>query len=226
MLAGVMGIRLSPASRTRRLGATMFWSLALLVIGTLWIRHFSFYYLIAWLPGIDSVRAVSRIIVVMLLPMSVLIGLGVDFIRNSLERQRLVAFGAVVAMAVLIVMEPLSVPPRSDTIAVWRERQAALKVMLPAELPTDAIIWVRTGSEVPVDMIHADLDAMILGQDIGRPVLNGYSGNQPPGNIGSGSCYSVEQKLQGYSDFMGGVDVSGFAKRVVMLDLTPCGQAQ
>jgi hypothetical protein len=226
MLAGAAGTWLRPASPTGRLGAIMFWSLALLVIGTLWIRNFSFYYLIAWLPGVDSVRAVSRIIVVMLLPMSVLIGLGVDFIRCRLEKRRFVASGAVVAMAVLIVLEPLSVPPRSDTIAMWQERQAALRAILPAELPTDAIIWVRTGSEVPVHMVHADLDAMILGQDIGRPVLNGYSGNQPPGNIGSDSCDSVEQKLQGYSDFMGGVDISSYAKRVVTLDLSPCGQVQ
>ncbi|WP_367781431.1 hypothetical protein [Mesorhizobium marinum] len=221
--AGILGAWRQPGSR---IGKTMMWSLLLLMIGTLWIKHFSFYYLIAWLPGINAVRAVTRIIVVMLLPISVLAGLGVDYLRRAVGRTAMADVAVVLASAALVVLEPLNVPPRSDPIAMWQERQAALKAILPTDLPPDAIIWVRTGSDVRVDMVHAELDAMILAQDIGRPTLNGYSGNQPPGNIGSDSCDSVEDKLRGYADFMGGIDVSDYVKRVVTLDLSPCGKAQ
>jgi hypothetical protein len=222
MLVGIAAIRLRPSLPTARLGVAMFWSLVLLVLGTLWVGGISLYYLIAWIPGISSVRAVTRIIVVMLLPMSVLVALGVDFIQRSLEGKRLVSYAAPAILAVLIAAEPLSVPPRSDPIAMWHERQAALRALLPAQLPADAIIWVRTGSTTIRDIIHAELDGMILGQDIGRPTLNGYSGNQPPRNIGSNSCDTVEDKLKGYAEFMGGIDISALARRVVTLDLSPC----
>jgi hypothetical protein len=224
MLVGVAATRRRRALLTSRLGVTMIWSFILLMIGTLWIGGFSLYYLIAWISGISSVRAVTRIVLVMLLPMSVLVALGVDFVRRSLERRKFLSFAAPAILAALITAEPLNVPPRSDTIAMWQERQAAVRALLPAQLAANAIVWVRTGSDVQVDMFHAELDGMILGQDIRRPTLNGYSGNEPPGNIGSSSCDSVEEKLKAYSDFMGGIDVSGYAERVVTLDLSPCTQ--
>ena len=224
MVVGVVATRLRPSLPTARLGVTMFWSLVLLVLGTLWVGGFSLYYLIAWMPGISSVRAVTRIIVVMLLPMSVLVALGADFLLQSLQTRRFLAAAATVVLALIIAVEPLNVPPRSDPITLWQERQAAVRALLPAQLPADAIIWVRTGSTATRDIIHAELDGMILGQDIGRPTLNGYSGNQPPRNIGSDSCDTVEDKPKGYADFMGGLDISALARRVVTLDLSPCGQ--
>lgn len=195
--------------------------LALLFAGTLYIGQLSFYYLIAWLPGINAIRAVSRIILIMLLPMSVLLALGAEVIWRRFGRGARAAVPVLGCLAALVIAEPLSFDKKGVPIVEWQWRLAAAKALLPPTMPKDAILFVRSGSPNELQQVYAELDAMLLGQDLGRPVLNGASPFAPPG-YRLLRCIPINERLDSYSSFMGGIDVSGYARRLVVLDLRPC----
>ncbi|KKD57706.1 hypothetical protein VM57_02140 [Stenotrophomonas maltophilia] len=58
------------------IGRLAFVSLLLLVAGTLNVSNFSIYRLFLHVPGIDSIRAVTRVMLVMVVPLGILAGIG------------------------------------------------------------------------------------------------------------------------------------------------------
>jgi hypothetical protein len=127
-------------------------------------------------------------------------------------------------LAILLATEPLSVNQYSTPIAKWRERLDTVKVLLPTAMPSDAILLVRTSSSDVHEQIFSEIDAMMLGQDLGYPVLNGYSAFAPPG-YRLRPCILPRGRLMGYSHFNHDTDVSGYARRLVVLDLGTCPAA-
>jgi hypothetical protein len=199
-------------------------ALALLIAGTLWIADLSLYYLVSWLPGIKGIRAVTRIIIIMLVPMAVLVALGADAVGRRFGRSARTAVPALAIVAALVVVEPLTGDMGATPIAKWRERLDAVKALLPRHLPGDAILLVRTSSRDFREMVHVELDAMLLGQDLGRPVLNGYSAFEPPG-YQLRPCPRPEPRFR-YAKLYLGADASGdYARRLVVLDLGTCPAA-
>jgi hypothetical protein len=203
------------------LATTMLITLALLIALTLYVGELSLYLLLARLPGIEGMRAVTRIILVMLLPLSVLAALGAEAVWRRFGRN--VASGTLVLaiLAALVIVEPLSVRTSSAPIAEWRARVDRVRGQLPPALPENAILLVRTASADPVEQIHAELDAMLLGQDLGRPVLNGYSAFAPPG-YRLQPCASAGERLTGYARFAGSADASEYRRRLLVVDLGAC----
>jgi hypothetical protein len=185
-------------------------ALALLIAGTLWLVDFSLYYLVTWLPGVKGLRAVSRIILIMLVPLSVLVALGADAAWRRFGRSALSAVPALAVLAALVVVEPLTGITRGTPIAQWRARLDAVKALLPPDLPRDAILLVRSNSRRYADLFPTEVDAMLLGQDLGYPVLNGYSGFYPPG-YQIRPCPRAEERYRDAS-----------LRRVVLLDLGSC----
>jgi hypothetical protein len=203
------------------LAPVMLVALALLVLGTLWIDYLSLYYLLAWLPGIKEIRAVARIILIMLAPLSVLVALGADAILRGLRPGERAGVPVLAGLAILLATEPLSVTQYSTPIAKWRERLDTVRALLPPAMPQDAILLVRTGSADVHEQIFSEIDAMILGQDLNYPVLNGYSAFAPPG-YRLRPCILARGRLMGYSHFTSGTDASHDARRLVVLDLGAC----
>jgi hypothetical protein len=196
-------------------------ALALLIAGTLWVDGMSFYSLVVWLPGIEVIRAVSRIILIMLVPMSVLVALGADALWHRLGRTLPAKVTVLAGLAALLVVEPLTVATRGTPIAQWRSRLDAVKALLPPAVPKDAILFVRTSSTDFLEQIMSELDAMLLGQDLGYPVLNGFSAFTPPG-YGLRPCASARERLIGYSRALGGIDISAYSSRLVVVDQGTC----
>ena len=206
------------------LAPAMLISLALLFFGTLWFGNMSLYQLIAWLPGVGAIRDVTRVIFIMLVPMSVLVALGADAVWRRFGKRAWTAVPVLAALAALVAVEPLSVAKAGTPIAQWQERLDAVKALLPPAVPEDAILMVRTGSASLEERIFVELDAMVLGQDLRRPVLNGYSAFVPPG-YWIRPCASARDRLTGYSLFMRGVNASSYARRLIVLDLDRCPPA-
>lgn len=198
-------------------------ALALLMVGTFWFGY-SFYYLVAWLPGINAIRAVSRIILTLLLPMSILVALGADLAWRRFGRGRRM-LPVLAVLAALTIVEPLTVETASVSIAEWQARVDAAKKRLPPSMPKDAIVMVRTGSRNETMQVYAEIDGMVLGQDLGYPVLNGTAPFAPPG-YRFRRCAAAGERLEGYSRFMGGIDTSGYAARLVVVDLSACPKTQ
>jgi hypothetical protein len=203
--------------------------LGVLALGALWLRYLTLYHLISWLPGIDGIRAVARIIFIMLVPMSVLVALGAEVVWRRLGQSVPSAVLVLAGLAALLAVEPLTTAKQSTPIATWRGRVAAVRALLPASVPSDGVLMVRTGSAA----LHqpflseaqaVELDAMLLGQDLGYPVLNGYSGFAPPGYRAQPlPCASAAERLDGHARFMGGAAAgASHARRLLILELNPC----
>jgi hypothetical protein len=197
-------------------------ALALLIVGTLWITEdLSLYHLISWLPGIKGIRAVSRIILIMLVPLSVLVALGADAILRRFGRSALSAVPALALLGALVAVEPLTGIMRGSDITRWRARLDAVKALLPPDLPKDAILLARSNSRRYEDLIATELDGMVLGQDLGHPVFNGYAAFEAPG-YRLRPCPPAEERYWRARYYVG-VDASAdYKRRLVYLDRGAC----
>jgi hypothetical protein len=210
-------------ARVPGLTQTMLIALGLLFVGTLGIGGLSLYYLIAWLPGIDALRGVSRVIFIMLTPMAVLVALGADAAWRG--RRSVWAMPLLAALTALVIAEPLSVRLVGTPIAAGQARLDAAKALLPPALPKDAVLLLRTDSADAYEQVLVELDAMVLGQDLGRPVLNGYSGFQPLG-YAPRACPSAKERLWGHFLFTRErIKISDYRPRLVVIDLGSCPPA-
>jgi hypothetical protein len=222
--------------------------LALVVIGSLWRRtphreaaivnivallilvgitlhlgphsRYTPYRLLARLPGLSAIRAVSRIIVIMLWPIAVVAAIAVDGMWRSSRR---VVFRPLACIAIVLVfLESCSVIQWSFPKAEAERRLMQLRSALPSQLPESPILLVREGNPFYL----ADLDAMLLSQTSGWSTFNGYSGNTPPNWDGLKRC-TVFPKLivRSLAFFTGHVTESAYlqvARRVVPVGFDDC----
>lgn len=174
--AGIIGLVLvGLLTSARQLRWVALLSIVVLVTLTLSVRGHSLYLLLSGLPGINSIRAVARIGLVLAMPMALLVAIGVDGARARGSLWGLVAG----VLALVMVGESAAMRTVHYDIAQQREAMVALQQQLPRPMQGDAIVYVATVRERP--FYETELDGMVLGQLLGIPTLNGYSGNVPPG---------------------------------------------
>lgn len=198
-------------------------ALFLLFALTLLIGNVSLYRAMLHVPGLSSVRAVSRIVLVMLLPFGILVACGIAWIEGKLSVS---PWRWIVLLFVIVGLtaESVGYRPYSTPVQVWRDRLDRVRTLLPAEgLPHDAILFV-TGHRGPDPLDAAELDGMILAQDLGVPTLNGYSGNSPPGYFKPDPCLHFRNRLDGYFAFKPRPAFSEqtLASRVRVISPEPC----
>jgi hypothetical protein len=193
-----------------------------LVALTLMAFHLTLYRLVYALPGLGAIRAVTRIIVVLLFPVAMVCAVGVDALLERARELQTARRGAAVAMraalAVLlagVVLEAVLIRHIATRKAGWQSQlttmQAALDAMhLPSmpPAPPDArpvlFVPLRPGELY----FYAELDGMMLAQQNGFATLNGYSGNMPPGIDLSTDGASAANRLLAYFNFLGIADES------------------
>lgn len=183
-----------------RVGRTALIALLVIVALTLLIGNVTAYRALLHLPGLSSVRAVSRIVLVMLLPFGILVAVGVDRMAPWIARGRwrwivlLLVIGSVTA-------ESLSYRPYATPAQNWRDRQVGLRSLMPADgFPPDTILFV-TGQRGSGTLHDVEVDGIILAQDLGLATLNGYSGNIPPNYFKPDPCLDFRNRLDGYFAF-------------------------
>ncbi len=218
-LIALAGLWQAWQGRLQQAGVGRVASLALLVLMllTLLVGQYSLYKVLLFLPGVSSIRAVARIVLVMLLPMGILAAIGFEWV---LSRQTLRRLGWPVgfALIVLLTAETVYYQPYSTPIHVWLDRQAQFKALVPADPSKDAILFVTSKpGDGPESVV--ELDAMILAQDMGLPTLNGYSGNFPPGFMDPYPCVSFENRINSYFNVHphSSLSAPALAKRVQLL---------
>jgi hypothetical protein len=197
-------------------------ALALLVLITLDVHGHSIYLLIAKLPLVNAIRAVSRISIAMLFPLAILAGSGMDWLcsreRKRPSLSRVLAFG----LGGLMLVEYCAFVPVGVPLPELEGRITSLQAKLPHTLAKDAIVFVPVASAP--GFFLTELDGMILSRRLDRPTLNGYSGNTPP-NTGyyyalQPDCDQVNFRLSAYVHFVGADKalLDDLVKRVVMPD--------
>jgi len=174
--AGVVVLALSGIGYRRdRWAIASLVALGLLVLVTTKFPHFSIYSKLLKVPGLSAVRAVARIVLVMLFPVAILVARAVERSLLPESRRGLIAL---VTLGVLVMLVECAVVVSYKTpIKDWRARLALYQDKLPDSLPSDAILFVPLVNQ---DDTLPEIDGVILAQDRGLVTLNGYSGNSPP----------------------------------------------
>lgn len=205
------------------LGRISLLAFVILFIVTLNVNGYSFYFLLAKLPGISAIRAVSRIILVMLMPISILVAIGTEYVfklTNNKSRLHLLAFFLLIIS--LLSVEVIAYQPYKTPISTWVSRQEILKAMLPSSLNKNSILFVTTKEAEPY--LFAELDGMVLAQDLGISTLNGYSGNNPPGYLEPLPCYSYQNRFIAYASHRR-IEIPSIQKgdaKIIIISPTPC----
>jgi len=202
------------------IGNVLALALFFLISGTLYVHGYSFYLLLEDLPGMSSVRVVARIVLVMLLPVAFLVGTGSQRLY-SLGKSRRVKWLTACIVIALVSTEVSSYQAYwSSSVDDWRERQEAVRNLLPDRVDANAILNVTDFVTEPAYLV--ELDGMILAQDLGLATLNGYSGHVPPGYGQVSPCYP-NNRLEGYAAFRGisAAELKRLSDRIVHLELGP-----
>lgn len=193
-------------------------ALLLLVALTLAIDGWSAYRVLESLPLANAIRGVSRIILVMLFPLALLVGAGIDWLCADRPRWRAMHAIAAALLTLLLIVECAARYAPNVPLHDWRARRSAVLRGLPDTLSRDAILFVPHQAGVP-DYL-TELDGMDLAQRLGGTTINGYSGNNPPG-FGSNTapCDDLINRLVGYVDFVRGdtAQLAALAKRVLIV---------
>ena len=205
------------------LGRVLAGSLVVLFLLTIQIGGISFYKLLFYVPGIGSVRAVSRIVLVMVLPISILVAIGCEnlFAKNA-SKSFFIRSILVVFVTVLISGEVFFYKPYTTSIKMWQERQKELLSQMPAKLSSSNILFVTQKDHEPFCM--TELDGMILAQDLKLSTLNGYSGNMPPGYFLPNNCIAVSARLLQYIKFrkLKNYPVAEFTNNIIQINKNVC----
>ncbi|MGA7440018.1 MAG: hypothetical protein WBW32_17990 [Luteibacter sp.] len=196
---GIIGLAIVGLVRSRqRIRWIALLSFLLLVVLTLSVDGHSLYMWLAKLPGVNSIRAVARIGLVMALPLALLVAVGVDSVRNAGAPLRILVGLLVVAMAA----ESVAMRTVHFDMGQARAQTAHMMAQLPSPLPAKAILFNPSRPDTPFYI--TELDGMLLSQAANRPTLNGYSGNLPPGyepHSGDYPCVQVAIRLESAKRF-------------------------
>ena len=219
----IVGTAARFSTRQRPQARNAAYSVAVLFILTLVVGGVSLYYLIWLLPGMDSIRSVTRFQLVWLWPLAVFLAYAADGMLARAEKKPMLAFAAVLLAAGLL-LEPAAVTyyQRYSTRHA-RERLAQIRAQLPAEIPDDPILFLADRPDE--SEVVSEVDAMMLAQELGWATFNGYSGNEPPGYQPAQSCAELPRRILNYLELTGKTDQSAYLaymKRAVPVGFTDC----
>lgn len=133
-------------------------------------------------PGGGSIRAVSRYILFLALPLSISITAAFQNLQGRIQGvKRKPARAALVALlflwAVVAVLEQVSLPPYPGfSKSAELNRLEYLSEKLPAQCQA---FYVAVDRNLPFDATNIQIDAMLISAVRGIPTLNGYSGANP-----------------------------------------------
>jgi hypothetical protein len=203
-------------------------ALITLFLGTLMYGVGSAWMQLAIIPGINAIRAVTRIILIMIFPVSIMVAIACEKLYygatfNSSTKR----FSLIIGAAILLCSETLFFHNSKTPIRAWSERIQNLEDDIKTPLNEHAILFVAKDEAAPGYELP-EVDAMVLAQDKGIPTINGYSGRFPPGNIHNPieRCISAQERLSSFAKFTGAESDSTIAPLMKKIITTPnisCG---
>jgi hypothetical protein len=224
ILLALIGLAWRPKSENRRIAWLAFWAMLVLVGITLDFRNFSIYRLFITIPGLNSLRSVTRIVLVLMWPGAIFI----TYVLDSLLRSQIgtgkkyLLQGFTYLMIGLLLIESLAVSHSTFSKIDAQNRLSAIKNMIPVDIPKDPVL-ILSGTGKP--NVENEIDAMLVAQDLGWPVLNGYSGNFPPSYGVTNTCRVLPERIIAYMKFAHISDVVFYLtmmKRVVPVGFADC----
>jgi len=214
-LLSILALLTTPNSRNK----TAFFALLGLVVITLYVHGHSLYVLLYKLPLANAIRAMGRIGLVMIFPVSILAGSGLDWLTTP-GRLQWIKRSAAILLTLLMLLECATYTSEWMPLRDLDQRLALQMAKAPRTLAPDAIIYLPQSSS-PAFYYVSELDGIRLANELNRVTLNGYSGSTPKGfnDPGITSCDVVNNRLANYASFAN-IDYSQYAalvKRVVVI---------
>lgn len=189
VLAGlVFGNR--PGNRRALLAGGM----GIMMMVTLYVSHVSLWYFLHKMPMASAIRAMARLVEVLLFPAAYLAALAIDRLRDV---SRSASWPILVGIVVLIIVESgatdMQVSPKKE----WRDRLTRIEAIFPKALADDNIVFIAQREGSP--NAH-DIDVMWASLNHGVETLNGYTGALPPGfsYVYGTNCAEVSKRVHSY----------------------------
>jgi hypothetical protein len=167
-------------------------------------------------------RAISRVILVILWPISTIVAIVLDALLQPSKkaiRPSLIAL----LLTGLLTTESIFFEHSTFTKQEAMSRIQKLYSQLPALVPDNPILFVSYSA--PGVWVASEIDAMLLSQDLGWPVMNGYSAYNPPGYGPTLNCDQAAIRITSYMPIIGSSDPSYFTdiyQRVVSINNGYC----
>ena len=161
------------ARRARKL-AEHWWQCSLLVVwivtvmATLWVNGSLWQYLCRIIPGAGGIRAVSRIVLLQLLPLGAATAWAATWVQKRF------GLAAVTVLAALVVLENSGTANYHFTVSEHASRVHRVKTELLAQ---NCRSFLLIGGE---EAYKIHMDALWASLKTQTPTLNGFSGNIPP----------------------------------------------
>ena len=198
---------------------------AALVLAALTIQFYgnSLYQFVWRIPGLNALRAVTRIILVIMWPLSLFTAWAIDGFIQRFNRQHRWMQAAAYLVVGLMVAESVFYTHATYGKVDAQARLNNLREQIPANTPANPILIVAENQPEP--SWGRAIDAMLLAQDLGWLTFNGYSGNTPPGYSSLESCDQLPARIKNYMDFAGISSPSYYLeimKRVVSIGFEDC----
>ena len=151
------------------------------------------------IPGVLSIRAVTRMVIVLGLPVAIVVALGCDSLLNRIRQiSYLKQLFIGVFIATLLSLELIFFINYRTPYEAWAKRKSNLVAHLPPTIPPNSILFINHHGSSPWYL--TEVDAMVIAQDLGIPTINGYSGKFPPGHDHQSlnSCIPYMHRLKAY----------------------------
>lgn len=209
IMAIFYGVRTSDT--VGRISTLMVFSLGLLVISTLYIGGFSLWFFIHWLPLASAIRAMTRIDIIMLMPLALVIAYFLDGIRVNKKWGK--------TFILLIVFPSLLIELSSSSMNMsskleWRQRLESKFSQVPKNATKYEVLFFAAPNED--GHYKSEIDAMLVALKLGKKTMNGYSGAQPqePSYIipYGNDCNVVHKRVEEYL---------GFSRRGLSIEMNP-----
>ena len=165
-----------------QVGSAMIFTIFIIVTVTLYYCNISFYWFI-WsnFPGGSGIRAVTRIVVVLLYPVAFVLAITLTLILEKIA-EKFNHLTAVVVGCILISLLVIDQSAQGTSVSIQscQRRITDLRARIEEaskKVSTPKVLWVEDLTKDPFYV--KQIDAMLAGQELGLAVINGYSGNAP-----------------------------------------------
>jgi hypothetical protein len=158
----------------------------------------------AFVPGGNAIRAVARIGLLMLVPISIGVAAAIDAIA---ERKNTIAAGA---LGLACIFEQGTDAPMFDKRTLRAEVRG-----LAARVPADCEVVLFSPKDASTPSYQHQIDSMYAALAAGIPTVNGYSGNAPRGwDLEQTAIREEEDRARVQAKLDAWVRASGLASRV------------
>ncbi|RFB81370.1 hypothetical protein [Methylovirgula sp. 4M-Z18] len=225
-VAGLFGLRSQPGTRCDVTFAQYALIAALLVAFCVTqFAHFTLYRMIGTLPGLHAIRAVARVMLILVFPISVVAVKGIE----TLWRDGVAAPVRYAVCTVLLFVCGFEIGMADKNTYLVSQSEARIKPIVAAARMRGAAverpILAVTLADTDIQYIFTEIDASLAAQRLGWPTVNGYSGSMVPGQ-GTLDCGMALRQYRAYRTWdrkhSEEIDLSDLMRRTIYVGLDDC----